>query len=77
MRSRLYAMKREGAAMGVAVKREWIEAAQRERRENRRAKAVDQWDNEGGASVSGDVSTRTHSRRDLNLSRASIYVPAN
>ena len=36
--------------MGGAVKREWIEAAQRERFENG-AKAVARWDDEGGASV--------------------------
>jgi hypothetical protein len=36
--------------MGGAVKREWIEAAQRERRENG-AKAVARWDDEGGAPV--------------------------
>ena len=36
--------------MGVAVKREWIEAAQRERKNG--AKATARWDDEGGGPVS-------------------------
>jgi hypothetical protein len=51
--------------MGGAVKREWIEAAQRERDENREhgAKAVARWDDEGGAPVTAKRPRKHDSKR--------------
>jgi hypothetical protein len=54
----------EETTMGGAVKREWIEAAQRERHDNG-AKAVARWDDEGGASVTAIKEARRHAPRQL------------